>query len=140
METRMREHRTNNEAIYWNAAYHTTGMGVIKKRNVKAQTGSGFGVIKKRIGAVQSSYPPLAMVVDNSHLVGDTRLQKNADRILVWMKIFPKDAVKVDIKDGWMTLTGKVDWPHQRDVAVAAISNMFGVNGCTDKITVLFPE
>jgi len=47
-----------------------------------------------------------------------------------------KDAVKPVVKAGYVTLSGEVDWPHQRAAAVGAVRNIIGPRGMNDEITV----
>jgi osmotically-inducible protein OsmY len=52
----------------------------------------------------------------------------------------PKDAVKVTVKDGWVTLSGEVEREYQRQPAVRAVSLLPGVLGVSDQINVKATE
>ena len=43
--------------------------------------------------------------------------------------------VKAEVKDGWVTLRGQVDWSFQRDDALAIVQGIRGVKGVTDELT-----
>jgi len=53
-----------------------------------------------------------------------------------WDISVPKDAVKVQVENGWVTLTGQVDWHYQKIAAVQELRHLPGVTGLSDQITV----
>jgi osmotically-inducible protein OsmY len=55
---------------------------------------------------------------------------------LSWDSSIPADAVKVKIQDGWVTLTGQVEWFYQKDAAAAEIRGLMGVTGVSNQISV----
>jgi osmotically-inducible protein OsmY len=48
----------------------------------------------------------------------------------------PKDAVKIRVQKGHVTLTGEVPWHYQHDGAAHAIRSLMGVMGISNQITV----
>lgn len=54
--------------------------------------------------------------------------------ILAWNASIPNRAIKARVDDGWITLTGQVDWNYQRDAAEREVRNLSGVNGVTNRI------
>jgi osmotically-inducible protein OsmY len=44
--------------------------------------------------------------------------------------------VKTRVENGWVELTGEVDWDYQRSAAENAIRNLTGVKGITNRITI----
>lgn len=55
---------------------------------------------------------------------------------LSWVSYLPKNAVKIQVEKGWITLSGTVDWDYQRQNAAAAVRFLLGVKGLTNKIIV----
>lgn len=53
--------------------------------------------------------------------------------------LIPKDAVRVKVTDGWITLSGQVDWNFQRNAAESEVHKLAGVTGITNDIK-LIPE
>ena len=49
----------------------------------------------------------------------------------------PADRIDVSVADGWLTLTGEVKHQHESNAAFDAVSNVAGVGGITNKITVI---
>jgi len=56
--------------------------------------------------------------------------------MLTWNSLIPKDRVKVQVAQGWVTLEGRVDWHYQRAVAESSVRNLMGVRGIHNLITV----
>jgi len=54
---------------------------------------------------------------------------------LAWDVSVPRDTVGVKVEDGWITLSGKVDWHFQREAAVQDVRRLLGVTGVTNQIT-----
>lgn len=63
----------------------------------------------------------------------DDEIAKRAIELLRWNSSVP-DAIRVTVNDGWITLTGEVDWQFQRTGAEASLRGLAGVNGITNNI------
>ena len=55
---------------------------------------------------------------------------------LKWYSLVPEEKIKVKVNDGWITLTGEVDWHFQSDSAFDAVKSLSGVTGVTNVITI----
>ena len=44
-----------------------------------------------------------------------------------WDFEVPNDKIKVIVNNGWVTLTGTVDWQYQKNAAVRCVRNLSGV-------------
>ena len=53
-----------------------------------------------------------------------------------WSVAVPSDAVKVKVENGWVTLTGDVEWKYQKDNAASDIRALMGVVGVSNEIVV----
>ena len=65
----------------------------------------------------------------------DDEIASRALNILRWSAVVPKDVVQVKVQDGWVTLTGQVDWQFQRGAAESEIRKLSGVAGVFNNIT-----
>ena len=54
---------------------------------------------------------------------------------LEWDVAVPRGAVEVKVEDGWITLSGKVEWNFQRAAAAQDVQRLLGVVGVTNQIT-----
>jgi osmotically-inducible protein OsmY len=66
----------------------------------------------------------------------DADVARTVENVLQWMTYWPRDAVKVLVEDGWVTLSGKVNWNYQRLAAASGVRHLMGVKGVSDQITV----
>ena len=57
------------------------------------------------------------------------------DRI-AWEVSVPADAVMVEVEDGWVTLTGQVEWHYQKDAAENVVRGLRGVVGVSNLTSV----
>lgn len=65
----------------------------------------------------------------------DTDIAQAAVSALKWNSIVPVDKVSLAVSDGWITLTGTVDWQYQRDAAARAVRDLIGVKGVNNNVT-----
>ena len=68
--------------------------------------------------------------------VTDPEIAKTAVFALEKNVNVPDDNIKITVKEGWITLEGRVDWQFQKNAAEAAVRNLAGVRGVTDVIEV----
>jgi osmotically-inducible protein OsmY len=55
---------------------------------------------------------------------------------LAWESALPKDAVKVKVENGYVTLTGEVEWRYQWDAAARMVRSLGGVTGVSNWISI----
>ena len=55
---------------------------------------------------------------------------------LSWDSSIPKDAVKVKVEKGYVTLTGQVDWHYQQELAASMIRSLGGVTGVANQLSI----
>lgn len=65
----------------------------------------------------------------------DTEIAQAAVSALKWNTMVPADKVNLAVSNGWITLTGTVDWQYQRHAAERTVRDLMGVKGVTNNIT-----
>lgn len=65
----------------------------------------------------------------------DDEIAQRALNILAWNTLIPRDCVRVRVSDGWITLSGGVNWNYQRQAAENEVRKLSGVKGVTNDIT-----
>ena len=55
---------------------------------------------------------------------------------LRWNSVVPDEKLAVSVSDGWVKLSGTVDWDYQRSSALRAVRDLTGVVGVTNLISV----
>ena len=66
----------------------------------------------------------------------DPEIARDAVQSLQSYVSIPADKIKVTVKNGWVTLEGKVDWQYQKNLAESAVKHLRGVLGITNNIEV----
>ena len=66
----------------------------------------------------------------------DADIARAVENVLDWTTFYPKKSIKVMVENGWLTLTGTVDWEYQRRAIANAVRYLMGVKGISDQITI----
>ena len=66
----------------------------------------------------------------------DDEIAKRAVDILRWSAVVPRDVVQLTVHDGWVTLSGQVDWQFQRRAAENELRKLSGIFGVINNITI----
>lgn len=66
----------------------------------------------------------------------DTAIAEAAANAISWDTAVPAKSVLVRVNDGWVTLTGDVEWQYQREAAEHTVRRLYGVKGLTNSIMV----
>jgi osmotically-inducible protein OsmY len=66
----------------------------------------------------------------------DDDIARRVLKTLKWNSTLPKNAIQVKVQDGWVTLTGKVEWQYQKQNAADAIQGLAGILGVINNIDV----
>ena len=69
----------------------------------------------------------------------DDAIAATAAECVAWAGVSSADTVKVGTEDGWITLTGQVEWNYQRDLAEQSVGWISGVVGVSNQITIKPP-
>lgn len=88
----------------------------------------------RSVSGVRGLADYLDVVVPAPLFRSDADIQTAAMSALRWHSDLP-NSIYVSVADGWITLTGKVDWQFQRDEAEDAVEYMAGVKGVFNQIT-----
>lgn len=64
----------------------------------------------------------------------DTEIAQAALTALKWNTMLPEDRITLTVANGWVTLSGTLDWQYQKDVALRAVRDLTGVKGVTNDI------
>ncbi len=66
----------------------------------------------------------------------DDQIAKRAYDILKWDVVVPSNAVEVLVHEGWVTLSGKVNWHFEKTAAEDDVGKLSGVRGITNMIAI----
>jgi osmotically-inducible protein OsmY len=66
----------------------------------------------------------------------DDEIAAAAVHRLAWDVLIPKDAIKVKVENGWMTLSGEVAWNYQKEAATQDMRSLYGVVGVSNDLNI----
>ena len=92
--------------------------------------------IVKRVGGVRAIANDIEVKIPASGVRTDTDIAEAAANALKWNVSLSSADIKPVVKDGRVTLTGKVDWGYQRAAAENTVRYLMGVRGVGNQIKV----
>jgi osmotically-inducible protein OsmY len=133
--------------LKWEPTIHAAEIGVGVKDGVVTLTGNVDNYSKKwaivravrRVSGVKVVSEEIKVSPPDSYKRADEDMAQSATNILNWNVWVPPDRVKVMVQDGWITLSGNVDWYYQKQRAEEAVRHLIGVVGVTNSITIKPP-
>jgi hyperosmotically inducible protein len=66
----------------------------------------------------------------------DDQIARRVIDMLDWDVLVPSESVVVLVQDGWVTLSGEVNWHFEKAAAEDAVSKLAGVHGVVNKIVI----
>ena len=93
----------------------------------------------KRVAGVRAIAEELKVNLFEDHQRNDVDIAQSAMNTLDWNVSVPKGKVKVVVDNGWITLSGDVDWNFQREAAKDAIRHLIGVKNVSNLIKINAP-
>ena len=90
----------------------------------------------KRVKGVQAIAQEVEVRYPSDKKTADDEIAGRVVSILQWSAVVPRDSVLVKVQDGWVTLTGQVNWQFERVAAEAEIRRLSGVAGVMNSITI----
>jgi osmotically-inducible protein OsmY len=90
----------------------------------------------KRVKGVRAIAQEIEIRFPNDKKTSDDQIAKRALDIIAWDSTIPKDKVLVKVQNGFVTLSGEVDWFYQRDDAEHAVRKLAGVKGISNEIKI----
>jgi osmotically-inducible protein OsmY len=119
-------------------------IGVAVDKGVVTLTGSVGSYAEKiaaeqavrRVKGVQAIAQEIEVRYPNDKKTADDEIAGRVVSILRWSAVVPPNSVQVKVQDGWVTLSGEVDWQFQRAAAEAEIRRLSGVAGVINSMTI----
>ncbi len=130
--------------LKWEPAVHAEQIGVEVKDGIVTLAGHVDSFPAKwnaeraaqRVAGVKALAVEIDVKLNGATHRNDADVAHSVENVLLWTTYLPKDSVKVMVEDGWVTLSGQVQWAFQRATATAAVRYLAGVKGVSDQITI----
>lgn len=92
--------------------------------------------IVKRVRGVRAIAEEIEVRPIGSHITADDEIAKRAVNSLAWNASIPGDQIQVKVENGFVTLSGKVNWYYQKSAAEKAIHAITGVKGVVNLVDI----
>ena len=130
--------------LEWEPSVNPAHIGVTANAGVVTLTGHVEDYTQKhaaeaaagRVKGVKAVAEELEVKLPFDVKRGDEAIAAAAVDRLGWDVSVPRDAVKVRVEHGWVTLSGEVDWWFQGQAAEQAVKHLMGVVGVSNATTI----
>jgi osmotically-inducible protein OsmY len=127
----------------WEPAVDAAHIGVAVKDGVVTLSGHLDTFAEKhvaeravrRVAGVRAIAEEIDVKLARSHVRSDSDIAQAIEAAFSWHTLIPTDRIQVKVEQGWVTLTGEVNWDYQRRVAEQTVRPITGVRGVTNSIT-----
>ena len=132
------------DELEWEPSINAEHIGVTAEDGVVTLTGHVGSYAEKftaekavrRVKGVRAIAQEIEIRFPNDKKTSDDQIAKRALDIISWDSTIPKDKVQVRVQDGFVTLSGQVDWRYQRTDAEYAVRKLAGIKGLFNDIQV----
>lgn len=132
------------DELKWEPSVSEAKIGVTAKDGVVTLTGSVKTYAEKhgaekaafRVKGVKAVAEEIEVKLPDTVNHSDSDIAAAAAERLAWDASIPKDAVKVLVSNGWLTLSGQVEWRFQHDAAAEALRTLWGAIGVSNQISI----
>ena len=136
--------KTCLDELKWEHAVHAAQIGVEVKDGIVTLAGAASIYYEKwnaeraaqRVYGVRSLAIDMTLKLSQLGMRTDADIAESAKNILDWTNSLIANAVKVLVEDGWLTLSGKVEWQYQRQNAAHCVRYLTAVTGVSNQLVV----
>jgi osmotically-inducible protein OsmY len=144
MKTDAEIRRDIESELRWDPSINDTRIGVTVSNGVLTLTGDvpnysdrwAADDIARRVGGVRAIANDIQVKIPQAGARTDTDIAATAANALQWHVSLSDSQLKPLVKDGWVTLSGQVNWGYQRIAAENTVRSLLGVKGVTNDIHV----
>jgi osmotically-inducible protein OsmY len=130
--------------LSWEPSINSEEIGVEVKDGIVTLAGHVESYAEKidaeratmRVSGVKALAVEMDVRLAGSSARTDADIARSVDHVLEWTTYLPKDAVKIKVESGLVTLSGEVSWEYQRQTAVSAVRYLMGVKGVNDQLVI----
>jgi len=130
--------------LNWEPGVTAGHIGVSAEQGVVTLTGHVSSYVEKlaaekaagRVKGVKAVVENIEVRLPERHVRGDDEIASAAIERLGQDVSVPDNAILVRVENGFVTLSGEVDWNYQRDNALEDIRRLPGIIGISNRITI----
>lgn len=136
--------RDVQDALKWEPLLHAAEIGVTVADGVVTLSGIVDSYMKKteaenatkNVLGVKAVVEKIEIRYGDADKKSDGEIAKAIVNAFSWNWAVPSDKVKIHVENGWVILEGNLHWNYQREASMAVVTQLLGVKGVTNKITI----
>ena len=130
--------------LKWEPAVQATHIGVAVQDGVVTLSGHVVTFLEKwnaeraaqRVSGVRILVMDMEVRLADLEQRSDADIASSAELALQWMRSAAKNKIKVLVEKGWITLSGSVEWQHERQAVADVLRYIAGVKGLSNQIAI----
>ncbi|WP_213521972.1 BON domain-containing protein [Nonlabens sp.] len=130
--------------LAWQPNIDETQVGVVVDKGVVTLTGTVDNYAKKRaaeravksVSGVRAVAENIQVKYGSNYKKTDQEIAKAAADSLKWDSSVSEDDIEIKVENGWIYLSGEVEWNYQKIAAKRAVQNLLGVRGVSNTISI----
>jgi osmotically-inducible protein OsmY len=130
--------------LAWDPAVESSRVGVESESGIITLSGHVGSYAEKcaaehaaqRVSGGKDVVMDLTVVLPGSTQRTDEDIARSASAALEWSVSVPRERIKVRVEDGWVTLSGDVDWACARDAADSCVRSLIGIKGLINALEI----
>ncbi len=130
--------------LKWDPSVTHERIGVAVSDGIVTLSGSVPNYIEKsaaekaaqRVAGVRAVVEKIEVRVPGSFNKNDQDIANAIVTQFLWHAQIPHELVKVTVENGWVVLSGELDWEYQRRAAEKVVKGLAGVRGVTNSLTI----
>ena len=130
--------------LNWEPSIASAHIGVTANAGVVTLTGHVESFAEKhaaemaawRVKGVNAVAEEIEVKLPFERTRGDDEIASAILERLAWNSFIPDDSIKVKVENGWITLTGQVEWAFQKEAAELEVRQLTGVVGVSNQTTI----
>jgi len=130
--------------LKWNDSINATKIGVEVDNGIVTLSGNVDNYAQKwsaeraaqKVSGVKALAVDINVVLTVLSKKSDSDIARTVENVLEWTTNWPKSHIKVMVENGWITLSGELDYEYQRELASSAVRHLMGVTGVSNQIKI----
>jgi len=132
-----------SDELRWEPSINASDIGVVVQDGVVTLTGQVGSYAEKwhaeraaqRVHGVRALTLDIEIMLPGSSHRNDVDIALAIAHAFRWSVYLPTDAIKVVVEQGYVTLSGEVNWDYQRVAAAELVSQLLGVTAVCNQVT-----
>jgi osmotically-inducible protein OsmY len=130
--------------LHWEPSINAAQIGVEVKNGIVTLSGHIDSYAEKwraekaaqRVHGVKALVIEMDVLLPSQYQRSDITIANALNNILDWATYIKKDDIHVMVENGWVTLTGTLEWEYQKKSVLQLVQQVKGILGVHDRITI----